>query len=312
MTSTKSILVLGATGKQGKSLINTILASLEEDSFTILALTRNPESASAKALAEKSSTIKLVKGNLDDCPAVFKAALEANDSKPIWGVFTVLQAVTDGATQEREEKQGKSMVDAALANNVKFFVYMSVERGVNTDTDPTYVPHFISKYNIEKYLEEKTKDGKMTYTILRPVAFMDGFTPDFMGKIFGTFLKISLKRSKPLQFIACTDIGFFASQAFLQPDSLEYRNKAISLAGDELTFDQVDQVFKQKLGYSVPTTFEFFARFVKWMLTELNIMFRWFDAEGFHVDIASLKRMHPGLMSVGDWLEKEGKFPKKK
>lgn len=119
MTSPKPLLVLGATGKQGKKLITTILASSSRDSFTILALTRNPESASAKSLAAKSSTIKLIKGDLDDVPAVFIAALEATDGEKIWGVFCVLIPAQNSATHDREVKQGKDMVDGAVANNVQ-------------------------------------------------------------------------------------------------------------------------------------------------------------------------------------------------
>ncbi len=308
MSLPKPLLVLGATGKQGKKLVDTLLASSSKESFTILALTRNPDSPSAKALAAKSDTIKLVKGNLDDVPAVFKAALETTNGSPIWGVFSVQQAVQDGATQERETKQGKDMVDGAIANNVKVFVYSSVER---RGEDPTYVPHFISKHDIELYLKEKAQ-GKMTWTILRPVAFMDGLTPNFMGKVMATWIKIGLKASKKLSFIATSDIGFFAAQGFLQPDSPDYKNQAISLAGDDLTFEEINQVFKDKQGYGVPTTFEFVGRFIKWMLTELNIMFKWFDEVGFAVDIPKLKRMNPKLMNLGDWLEKEGGFPVQK
>jgi len=308
MSLPKPLLVLGATGKQGKKLVDTLLASSSKESFTILALTRNPDSPSAKALAAKSDTIKLVKGNLDDVPAVFKAALETTNGSPIWGVFSVQQAVQDGATQERETKQGKDMVDGAIANNVKVFVYSSVER---RGEDPTYVPHFISKHDIELYLKEKAQ-GKMTWTILRPVAFMDGLTPNFMGKVMATWIKIGLKASKRLSFIATSDIGFFAAQGFLQPDSPDYKNQAISLAGDDLTFEEINQVFKDKQGYGVPTTFEFVGRFIKWMLTELNIMFKWFDEVGFAVDIPKLKRMNPKLMNLGDWLEKEGGFPVQK
>jgi len=308
MSLPKPLLVLGATGKQGKKLVDTLLASSSKESFTILALTRNPDSPSPKALAAKSDTIKLVKGNLDDVPAVFKAALETTNGSPIWGVFSVQQAVQDGATQERETKQGKDMVDGAIANNVKVFVYSSVERG---GEDPTYVPHFISKHDIELYLKEKAQ-GKMTWTILRPVAFMDGLTPNFMGKVMATWIKIGLKASKRLSFIATSDIGFFAAQGFLQPDSPDYKNQAISLAGDDLTFEEINQVFKDKQGYGVPTTFEFVGRFIKWMLTELNIMFKWFDEVGFAVDIPKLKRMNPKLMNLGDWLEKEGGFPVQK
>lgn len=313
MAAPKAVLILGATGKQGKKVVDTLLASESEDAFTILALTRNPDSPSAKALAAKSPTIKLVKGNLDDVPSVFKVALEATDNAPIWGVFSVQQAVQDGATQERETKQGKDMVDAAVANDVKVFVYTSVDRGgKESDTNPTCVPHFISKHNIEIYLKEKAKDSGMCYTILRPVAFMDGLTPNFMGKVFGTMLKTRANPSKPIAFVATSDIGFFAGQALLQPEHPNYKNKAISLAGDDLTFDQVNEVFKENLGYPIPTTFEFLARFIKWMVAELGIMFNWFDEEGFDVDIAKLKSMNPGMLNLGTWLVKEGGWPVKK
>ena len=308
----KNLLILGATGKQGKSVVNSILESPSHDDYTILAVTRNTTSASAAALAQKSPLIKLVQGNLDDCPAIFTKALEATENEPIWGVFSVQQAVADGATQEGEEKQGKDLIDAAIANEVSHFVYSSVDRGgEKSSEDPTYVPHFISKHNIEKHLLRKTADGKkMSYTILRPVAFMDGMTPDFAGKMMGSWLKL-LKPSKPVQFIACSDIGFFAAQGFLQSASPEYHNKAISLAGDEQTFDGCNRIFKEKLGFALPTTFEFFARFVRWMLTELHVMFRWFDEKGFGADIPALKKLHPGLLGLGDWLEKESKFVKK-
>lgn len=312
MTSPKPLLVLGATGKQGKKVIDTILASDSKADFTILALTRNPESASARSLAAKSTIIKVIKGNLDDASEVFKAALEASGGVPIWGIFSVQQAIGDGATQERETKQGKDVVDQAIAHNVKVFVYTSVDRGGDkSDIDPTYVPHFISKFDIEAHLKAKATDAKMLYTILRPVAFMDGLTPNFMGKVFATTIKIGLKPSKPLAFVATSDIGFFAAQAFLQPESPEYKNKAISLAGDELTFGQFNQIFREKLGYEVPTTFEFVARFIKWMVSELGIMFEWFDEEGCTADISRLRRMNPGMKDFGTWLETESGFPKK-
>lgn len=307
----KPILVTGATGKQGKSVINSILSSSAKNDFTIIALTRNPDSPSAKALAQKSTTIKLIKGNLGDCPAIFKAALGATKGEPLYGVYSVQQAVQDGATQEREEKQGKGLIVAAMANNVKVFVYSSVDRGGDkSDSTPTYVPHFASKYNIERHLKEKTAGGGMTYTILRPVAFMESCNPGMLGKLFHTWLKM-MKPGKPLAMIACADIGFFGAQGFLQPESPDYRNKAISLAGDELTFDTANKIFTEKMGYSMPTTFEFFARFVRWMVKEINIMLRWFDEEGYSVDMAKLKRLHPGLMDFGTWLETEGSFEKK-
>jgi uncharacterized protein YbjT (DUF2867 family) len=73
---------------QGGATIRALLASPHAADFTLLAVTRNPDSASAKRLADQG--VKLVKGDLNDTPAVFEAAkalLEPTQS--LWGVFSV-------------------------------------------------------------------------------------------------------------------------------------------------------------------------------------------------------------------------------
>ena len=298
----KTVLITGATGKQGGAVVDALLASPNAKDFTILALTRNPASASASALSQKSADIKILKGDLDDCPAIFK---EANT--PIWGVFSVQLPFGGGATPDTEEKQGKALVDAALANHVQHFVYASVERhGAKGDTDPTNVPHFISKYNIEKHLEAQTDRGaKMSYTILRPVCFMENFTPDFMGKVFATMLKSSLSPGHKIQLISTADIGYFSAQAFIHPDDPGYRNVAIDLASDELDFDQVSTTFERVVGRNLPTTFALLGQGVMWMMADLGIMFRWIDTVGFDTDIGKVKKMHPKAMTFADWLAKK-------
>lgn len=82
----KPILVTGATGKQGGAVIDALLASPFSKDFTILGVTRNAESVSAKKLIERS--VKIVKGDLNDVEAIFKEAAKII-STPIWGVFSV-------------------------------------------------------------------------------------------------------------------------------------------------------------------------------------------------------------------------------
>lgn len=167
----KVLLITGATGKQGGATVNALLNSPQSKDFTILAVTRNPDSPSAKKLAEKG--IKLVKGDLDDVPAIFAAAKEVSKD-PIWGVFSI-QTPLGSRGAKSEETRGKALVDEAVKGGVKMFVYTSVERGGDEKSfdNPTPIPHFISKYNIEKHLLEKAKEAKMDWCILRPVAFMD-------------------------------------------------------------------------------------------------------------------------------------------
>jgi nucleoside-diphosphate-sugar epimerase len=217
--------------------------------------------------------------------------------------------VIGGSNQEAEEKQGKGLVDAALKNDVKHFVYSSVDRGGDASLDnPTPIPHFISKHNIEHHLIEKAKGTEMTWTILRPVAFFDNFTPGFTGKVFTTSWK-NIVKEKPLQLIAVADIGFFGAQAFLLPD--QYQNRAVSLAGDELTFDEMAKVFKDKTGQSPPTTFGFVGRIIMSTVKDMGLMFQWFHDVGYGADIQALRQVHPELKDFGTWLEKESGFDTK-
>jgi len=291
-----TILIIGATGKQGGAVIDALCSASDISDISILAVTRNPESRGAKALTAKSDRIKLVKGDLDDCDSIFRAA-----GVPIKAVFGVSMPVMGPwAKPHAEEVQGKALVDVALAHGVEHFVFTSVERhGSDSDTNPTDVPHFASKFNIEKHLKEKSVD-KMTWTILRPVAFMDAITPGFAGKILPTAWKYGLSPTIKLQLIACADIGWFGAQALLRPK--DFAGRAISLAGDDLTFEEANAVFKEKVGEDLPTTWGFLIRFVLWAVNDVRLMFQFFEKVGYAADIGGLRREHPGLQSFGDFL----------
>lgn len=300
MTASKNILVTCATGKQGSAAIRALIA--DSSDITIFALTRNPASESAKALAQKSGNIKLVKGNLNDVESIFTSLTSLG---PVDGVFSVQPAIHDGATIESEERQGKDLVDFSIKNGVKHFVYTSVDRHGDT---ATCVPHFTTKHKIEAYLLSKSEGTDMKWTILQPTFFMENFTRDFVGKV--TFaMWHSYIKDKPLQLVATRDIGVFAAKALLQPD--EYTCRKIGLAGDELTFAQANEVFRKHTHTNIPRTFDFVANIVGWMVKELAVMMRWFKDVGYGVDVAALKREYPELLSFGEWIDKESPWTKK-
>lgn len=216
----------------------------------------------------------------------------------------------DGQNVESEERQGKALIDAALANKVSHFVYSSIDRGgdAKSPSNPTYVPHFISKHRVEEHLFAKSKGSDMTYTILRPVAFLDNLTQDFFGKHFATAWQITLGKKQKLQVVATSDIGFFAAEAFTKSDSEAYRNKAVSLAGDDLTFDEFKAIFEKETGKTLPTTFKLVSMFVNWMVKELGTMYKWFAEEGYGADIKALKKVHPELKDFRTWLKTESSW----
>jgi hypothetical protein len=187
-------------------------------------------------------------------------------------------------------------------------VYSSVDRGGYASyTTPTKVPHFINKHNIEHHLVEKSKSADMKWFILRPAAFYENLAPDFFGKVFATSFKMAPK-GKPLQMVATDDIGFFGGEAFAHPEA--YQNKSLSLAGDELTYDQMAWIFKEKTGSPFPSNFQFLCSLFMASVKYMGYMFKWFHDSGYKVDIPELKRTNPNLKGFGTWLERDSEFAK--
>src|ERR1700756_4563173 len=132
MTSNRTILITGVTGKQG----GAVARALEGAGFHLRGLTRKPDSEPAAALARQG--VDIVKGDLDDEASLRRALAGA------WGVFSVQNAGEAGV--EGEEAQGKRLATLARAVGVEHFVYTSV----GSANKQTGVPHFENKWRIEE------------------------------------------------------------------------------------------------------------------------------------------------------------------
>ncbi|KAF2125057.1 NAD(P)-binding protein [Dothidotthia symphoricarpi CBS 119687] len=307
MATTKSILITGATGKQGGSVLKQLATHPSSSQFTLLAVTRNASAASAQRITENHPGVILVQGDLNDVPALFAAAKtalkEAGKSEQIWGVYSVQISMGPGVTVESEVKQGTQLIDESLKEGVTQFVYSSVDRGGNERSfeTGTPIPHFQSKHTIEQHLLEKAgKEGEnMGWTILRPVAFMDNLAPGVPTKVFLAALRDTLQ-GKPLQWVSTEDIGLFGATAFAEHE--EWTARTEGLAGSELTFDEMSGCFERVLGFPAPATYGVFGSVLKWAVTEMSIMITWFATDGYGVDIGRLKKEEPRLCDFETWL----------
>lgn len=314
MSIPKPILITGATGKQGGSVLEQLVTHPSSPQFILLAVTRNTSSASAQKFTKRHPNVKLVQGDLDDVPSLFRSAKDvlqqAGQIEPkIWGVYSVQVSMGPGVTIENEIKQGKALIDASLEEGVKHFVYSSVDRGGNAKSsdNETPIPHFQSKHQIEKHLlaQAGPKGEKMGWTILRPVAFMENIVPGFASKVFLSALRDTLQ-DKPVQWISTVDIGLFAAKAFREPEV--WNARAEGLAGDELTFEEMNGCFERVTGYPAPATYGLFGSALKWAVTEVRIMLDWFVTDGYGVNIAKLRSEEPGLCDFERWLKERSDF----
>ena len=291
---TKAILIFGATGKQGGAVLRALLAhpSFSLTSYTIMAATRNVDSPNSQRLSALSPAIKLVKGDINDAAGTFKAL----STKP-WGVYTMTMP------GKHETKQGISIVDEAVKAGAQHFVFSSVDRGEYEDRNSaTTVPHFITKHNIEAHLRKVADENsrKLTYTIIRPPYFLDNLEPGFQGRLFTTLWRDSC--DVPMSVIDTRDIGQCAAAAFLDSDNPTYKNASLNLAGDRLTFDELNAKFQAKTGHPAPTTYSFFSTLLRWMVHDVAEMAKFFQNPGFAATPEESNRLFK-MNDVDSWLD---------
>lgn len=290
-TPRKTVLVTGATGKQGGALIQSLLWAPDTAGLNIIAVTRDVASPRALKLGANFN-VSVVDGDMTQPEAIFQKV------GPVWGVYSVQ------VNSDAEEQQGTAMVDAAVAHGVHHFVYSSGDRGgpEKSPVNPTGVKNFAAKYRVEKHLAEKaaTSPQNMTYTILRPVTFFENLTTDIHGKGFARMWEQI--GDKKLQFVSTRDIGRVAADSFMHPD--DYRNAALTLVGDELTQPQADAMFKAAVGFPMPMAPCPVASTVKFILKgTVGDMFRWFEREGYGGDVAVCRKLYPGIKDFKAWIE---------
>ncbi|MDQ3738337.1 MAG: NmrA/HSCARG family protein [Actinomycetota bacterium] len=273
------ILVMGATGRQGGATARELL----KRGHQVHAFTRSLDTPAAQQLAADGAS--LVHGDLDDPDTVRQAMQD------VAAVFSV-QAITSGL--DVEARQALTAVDAAHAAGVGHVVYSSVDGAERSSG----VPHFESKWQVEQRLHEL---GIPT-TVLRPVFFIDNFADHVAPQqVDGELVvRLALREDKPLQMIATADIGVFAADAIEQRDT--HVGISIALAGDELTGSQIAAALQEASG--MQTRFETQPiDEVRAFSSDMALMFEWINDLGYdHADIPALRRQHPGLRTLRDWL----------
>ncbi|KAJ2724737.1 hypothetical protein GGI07_001790 [Coemansia sp. Benny D115] len=152
---TKTIAIVGATGLQGGSVVKALYGTGE---YSIRALTRNPESASSKALKEKYPKIELVQTDIDNFDSLCKAFKGAD---VVFGMTQFFQkeimAKIEAGDLDAEFNQGKAIVDAAIAEGVSSLIYSSLD-SMKKNSNGKYpgVLHFEGKHRVQEYLLSKS------------------------------------------------------------------------------------------------------------------------------------------------------------
>src|ERR1700682_4847159 len=195
MTQELTVVVTGSTGNQGGAVARGLL----ERGHKVRAVTRDTNSSQAKSLSNAGAT--LVAASLEATAAITKALEGA----------TSLFAMTppSGAT-DAETRQGVAAAGAAKARGVHL-----VFTSVGSANRQTGVPHFDSKYEVEKHIAK-------------------GLSP------------AAPPPTRTLAQVAVADIGSVAVRVL--EDAGRFTGKRFDLASDELTGNDVVAILSRVTG----------------------------------------------------------------
>lgn len=262
MNEQKTVLVTGATGRQGGAVARVLLSQ----GYHVRAMTRRPDGDKARELFDLGVTV--VGADLDDADSLERVLQGA------WGVFSVQNTWEAGVAGE--EAQGKRLAELAKKAGVHAFVYSSV---ASADRE-TGIPHFDNKHRVEEAVLAYRFPAAV---VLRPVFFMENFvSPWFKPGIDQGKLLVAVAPETVLQMIAVSDIGRYAGWAFEQAEALNGR--AIDIAGDAGTMPSAAGILGDAAGRPIEyvhVPLEEVRRFSE----DIALMMAWFDRVGYDVDM---------------------------
>src|SRR5947209_6128690 len=227
------ILIVGASGRLGSVVAEHLLAQGKP----VRVMTRTPLNLAHL----KQQGAEVVSGDLRNSASLMSAC---EGVKQVLAAAHALVGKGDNNPQTVDDEGNRHLIDAAKAAGVKHFIFVSVQ-GASPDSPLEF---FRIKYRTEEYL----RASGLSFTILRPSAFMDlwmqliGQPLIEQGKttIFG-------RGTNPINFVAVEDVARFAGIAL---EDARARNRVITVGGPEnLTMNQVAETFERTSGRQAKT-----------------------------------------------------------
>ncbi|MDQ4097414.1 MAG: NmrA/HSCARG family protein [Actinomycetota bacterium] len=276
----RTIAVVGSTGLQGRAVTRRLL----QHGWHVRALTRNPDSKQARALAALGADV--IRTDSAD-----EASLERSFAGT-HGVYSVQNHHISG--YDGEITQGKNVAEAVARTGVRHLVYASAGTGLAGTG--------IGSWETKVVVTEHARQLGIPLTVFRPMAFTELMTErrfypaasvwHLMPKLMG--------ESRPVGWLSVEDLAVIAEKAFADPDAFVGRD--VALASDVQSIEECRAIWRDVLGRSprrFPMPVWSFERFSG---TDETTMWRWLRHNDVDLDTQPTRAIHPEALTVRAWL----------
>jgi len=219
------ILIAGASSKPGQKLIPMLV----KKGYRVRALTRRPN----KLELARSLGVQVIEGDLRRPETLLRACEGAE------AVVSSVTAIGENLLQEMDETGNRSLIETAQRSGVSHFVYVSIYGAAQN--------HHVDFFRIKYAVEEFVRSSGISYTILRPTAFMETWCACIGEQVAGGRKVMVWGNGKnPINFIAAEDVAHFIVLAL---EDSRLVNQTLTIGGPQnLTFDEVIDVYEQTIG----------------------------------------------------------------
>ncbi|AEV99543.1 NmrA family protein [Niastella koreensis] len=237
------ITIVGISGKQGRSVANTLLQS---GRYRVRGLTRRLDSPAALSLAAQGAELVSVPLALGNKKA-FVEAFRGSD-----GVFLLTPSIVPPATHEVE--LGKQLADAAVEAGVRHIIFSSLENVDKISGGILFAPHFTDKANIEAYIRTLPVTSSFIYMAFFYTNLMEFYPPAMKGDTL--VFPIYLPKDFRAPFVdPLTATGPAVLEIFSNPD--KYAGMSLPVIGDLISPQEMVDTFMQVTGRKAEYTSAF-------------------------------------------------------
>jgi len=144
----KIIAVIGATGKQGGSVVSALHGNPD---WHVRAITRNPSSPKAKDL--EATGIEVVQADLDDTQSLVKAFEGASHIFAVTDFWEPYQKAGPLVAMRSEFTHGQNAATAAARTpTLQHFIWSTLPDALRLSEGRFHVPHFQAKSQVDTFI----------------------------------------------------------------------------------------------------------------------------------------------------------------
>lgn len=285
------ILVTGATGAQGGSVVRTLL---RENKFRVRILTRKPDSQRARILERAGAEIAV--GDMNNTGSLVKAMQGA------YGVFGVTNYWEHF---DREFEMGKNLIDAAHQSGIKHLVMHSLP-DYNKLSDGRYsVAHYDIKARLEQYARSLAIPASFVQLGFYYENFL-GFFPLQRDNNGGYYFGFPQGETK-LAAVSVEDTGLVVSYMFNNP--AETTGRTIMTVGADKTCDEYAAVMSEILKKNIYYTYIPASVYAAYNFSGANELASMFEVQRLYIpdrqkELEESFRINPAIQTFESWVEK--------